>query len=116
MAKEITKILGQDVPSVINTEKTLYTVTGGNQAVISSIIVTNQDAGAITFKIAIVPDGSNTTTAAKHYIRFDKVIAIDKDEDIKVGITMDEFGEIRFEANNVNVSFNAFGVELGQEE
>jgi len=116
MAIEITKILGQDVPSVINTEKTLYTVTNARQSVISSIVVTNEDAGAITFKLAVVPDGSNTTTTAKHYIRFNKSIATANSDDIKIGITMDEFSEIRFEADSLSVGFSVFGVELGQEE
>ena len=97
MAKEITKVLGQAIPAVINTEQTLYAVTEGNQAVISSLTVTNQDAGAITHKIAVVPGGSGITTTAQHYIRFNKSIATATSEDIKIGITMDEFDEIRVE-------------------
>ena len=116
MAKEITKILGQLAPAVIDTEETVYTVPGARQAVISSIVVTNEDAGAITFKLAVVPDGSNTTTTVKHYIRFNKSIAIADSEDIKIGITMDEFAEIQFEADSLNVGISVFGVELGQEE
>ncbi len=116
MAKEITKILGQDVPSVINTEKDLYFTPADRQSVISSIVVTNESAGAITFKLAVVPDKDNTTTAVKHYIRFNKSIAIAGNDDIKLGITMDEFSVIRFEASSVLVGFSVFGVELGQEE
>ena len=118
MAKEITKVLGQAQIAVINTEETIYTVPENRQAVISSIIVTDSGIGNILYKIAVVPDGSNVATPspAKHYIRWQKSIAKDTSDDIKVGITMDEFDEIRITADDTDIVFSVFGVELGQEE
>lgn len=103
------KVLGQSNPSA-TTNTTLYTVPAQKEAVVSSLVVVNQNASAGTYRIAIQPNGE--TIAAKHYIAYDNAIDAKATETHTIGITLDAGDVVTIYASNANMSFNAFGLEI----
>jgi hypothetical protein len=103
------KVLGQSNPSA-TTNTNLYTVPTQKEAILSSIVVTNQSASGATYRIAIRPNGE--TIAAKHYIAFDRDITGNETETLTIGITMDAADIVTVFASSGTMSFNAFGVEI----
>ena len=51
------KVLGQSAPAA-TTNTNLYTVPAASSAVISTIVVANRSAAAVTYRIAIRPAGA----------------------------------------------------------
>ncbi len=103
------KVLGQSNPSA-TTNTNLYTVPAQKDAILSSIVVTNQAGTSATYRIAIRPDGE--TIAAKHYIAYDRTIGANATETHTIGVTMDAADIVTIYASTGTMSFNAFGVEI----
>jgi hypothetical protein len=117
MAKEIVKLLGQVDVAAVQTEYDVYAVPQNRSAVVT-VSVCNRTGGAVAYRLAVVPGTSaSPVTSVENYIRFDKALAANDDEDIKIGISLDEFDIIRVESDaHVNISVSVFGVEIGQDE
>lgn len=103
------KVLGQSNPTA-TTNTNLYTVPAQKEAILSSIVITNQSGSAGTYRIAIRPNGETIT--AKHFIAFDRDIAGNETETHTIGITMDAADIVTVFASSGTMSFNAFGVEI----
>jgi hypothetical protein len=103
------KVLGQSNPSA-TTETTLYTVPAATEAVISTIVVCNQDASTATFRIAVRPDGA--TLAAQHYLAYDVTVGASDSTTLTLGITLDATDVVTVYASSATLSFNAFGSEI----
>jgi hypothetical protein len=103
------KVLGQLNPA-ITTNANLYTVPAQTEAVVSSIVIVNQNVAAGTYRVAIRPNGANIE--AKHYIAFDNAIAGKATETLAIGVTLDAADIITVFGSNADFSFNAFGVEI----
>jgi hypothetical protein len=88
------KVLGQSNPAA-TTATALYTVPAATEAVVSTIVICNQDAADATFRISVRPDGA--ALVAKHYLAFDVTDATDV---------------LEVYASTTTVSFNAFGSEI----
>jgi hypothetical protein len=103
------KVLGQSYPTA-STNTTLYTVPSATQAVVSTMTVCNQSAGADTVSIAIRPAGASITSA--HYIFFVEPLAPYSTMTITIGMTLNTTDVITVWSTNGTSSFNAFGSEI----
>jgi hypothetical protein len=107
---ETIKILGQSAPAA-TTYTTLYTVPAATTAVLSSISVCNTNGGAQTVRLHIVPAAGSESTA--NAIVYDVSITANNTLVLTMGITMGAGDFIRIYASTTNISFQAFGSELG---
>lgn len=103
------KVLGQSAPSA-TTETDVYTVPGATTAVLSTVVVANRSASAVTYRIAVRPDG--VTLANQHYIAYDVNVGASDSTTITLGITMDAGDVLTVYASTGDLSFNVFGSEI----
>lgn len=103
------KVLGQSAPSA-TTETDVYTVPAATTAVLSTVVVANRSASAVTYRIAVRPDGA--TLANQHYIAYDVNVGASDSTTITLGITMDAGDVLTVYASTGDLSFNVFGSEI----
>ena len=103
------KILGQVADASAN-DVELYLVPASTEAIVSTIIVTNREAAANTFRIATKSD--NSAVADTDYIAFDTSIAANDSITLTLGITLQTGAEISVGASDTNVTFQAYGTEI----
>lgn len=103
------KVLGQTAPSA-TTATTLYTVPSATEAVISTIVVCNRSASAVTYRISVRPDGASQ--ANQHYIAYDATVSANDSTALTLGITINAADVITVYASTADLSFNAFGSEI----
>jgi glucose-6-phosphate dehydrogenase assembly protein OpcA len=103
------KVLGQVAPAA-NTLTTAYTVPSSTEAVVSTIVVSNQGPTSTTYRIAIRPDGESI--AQKHYIAYDVSIPTMDSLAITLGLTLNASDIISVESYSGLASFNIFGSEI----
>jgi hypothetical protein len=103
------KVLGQSNPAA-TTLTTLYTVPSATEAVVSTISVANISASAITYRIAIRPDGASI--ANSQYLVYDASLAANSTTAYTLGITLDATDVISVYASDTNGVFQAFGSEI----
>ncbi len=106
------KVLGQISPSA-TTETDFYSVPAATQTTVSSIVITNRDSGAATYRLSVSTEG--TATSNKDYLIYDKALAGNTTDTLVIGITLNETDKIRAFASTANLSFNAFGCETSEE-
>ena len=103
------KILGQIADASAN-DVELYLVPASTEAIVSTIIVTNREAAANTFKIATKSD--NSAVADTDYVAYDTSIAANDSITLTLGITLQAGAEISVGASDANVTFQAYGTEI----
>lgn len=103
------KVLGQSAPGA-TTDTDVYTVPAATTAVLSTIVVANRSASAVTYRIAVRPDGA--TLANQHYIAYDVNVGASDSTTITLGITMDAGDVLSVYAGTGDLSFNVFGSEI----
>lgn len=102
------KVLGQSNPSA-TTNTDLYTVPSDAATTTSSLVVCNQTAGGVSYRIAIRPAGE--ALALKHYIAYDKALAANESYPFILGMTLAATDVVTIYASSASMSFNLFGVE-----
>lgn len=103
------KVLGQVVPTA-TTLTTLYTVPSATQAVISSVVITNQSATSTSFRVSIAVAGAADTP--KQYVAYDVPVFGNDVVSLALGLTLGAGDVIRVYATLATVSFSAFGEEI----
>lgn len=103
------KILGQVADASAN-DVELYLVPASTEAIVSTIIVTNREAAANTFRIATKSD--NSAVATTDYVAFDTSIAANDTITLTLGITLQTGAEISVGASDANVTFQAYGTQI----
>ena len=103
------KVLGQSAPGA-TTNTDVYTVPAATTAVLSTIVVANRSASAVTYRIAVRPNGA--TLANQHYIAYDVNVGASDSTTITLGITMDAGDVLSVYAGTGDLSFNVFGSEI----
>lgn len=103
------KVLGQSNPAA-TTLTTLYTVPSATETVVSTITVANISASAITYRIAIRPNGASI--ANSQYLVYDASLAANSTIAYTLGITLDATDVISVYASDTNGVFQAFGSEI----
>jgi hypothetical protein len=103
------KVLAQVNPSA-TTATTAYTVPSATETVVSTITVANLSASAVTYRIAVRPDGA--TLANQHYIAYDVALAANDTTALTLGLTLNAADVITVYASSANLSFNVYGSEI----
>lgn len=103
------KILGQLATSA-TTSQNLYTVPTSTQTVVSSIVVTNRDSAAATYRISAASAGA--ALANSQYIAYDVTVGGNDSTIITIGATLNASDIIRVYASTANLNFIAFGSEI----
>jgi hypothetical protein len=103
------KVLGQSNPAA-TTLTTLYTVPSATEAVVSTISVANISGSAITYRIAIRPDGASV--ANQHYLAYGASLPANSTTAFTLGITLNAADVISVYASDTNAVFQAFGTEI----
>jgi len=103
------KVLGQSNPAA-TTLTTLYTVPSATEAVVSTVLVSNISASAITYRIAVRPDGE--AVANKHYIAYDATLPANSNVAYTIGLTLNAADVISVYASDTNGVFQAYGSEI----
>lgn len=99
-------ILGQLAPAA-TTLSDLVTISTGQSAFCTSLLVTNRDAAATTFRVAVRRSGN--TISNEHYIYYDLPINGNDTFESTVGITLNGTDVVTVYAGSANLSFNLFG-------
>jgi len=103
------KVLGQsDLAATTLTD--VYTVPSATETVISTVILANRTAAAMTFRIAIRPNGASISD--EHYIAYDVPLAANDSTTLTLGITLDAADVLSVYASAVDMSVNVFGTEI----
>ena len=103
------KVLGQSSPAA-NTLTSAYTVPAATEAVISTIVVSNQGPAATTYRIAIRPDGASI--AQTHFIAYDLTIPPLDSLIMTIGLTINAADVVSVESYSGLVNFSIFGSEI----
>lgn len=106
---EVLKTLGQSAPAA-TTLTALYTVPASTQTTCSSVVVCNQNGGAIKFRISVAVAGEADTP--KQYLYWDVSVAKGDSFVATLGITLATTDVVRVQSDTANVSFNLFGAEI----
>lgn len=109
MATETLKVLGQSAPSA-TTLTDMYTVPGGTQAAVSSIVVCNRGSTESTFRISVAVAGAADANA--QYVYRDVPIPANDTFIATVGISLGATDVLRVYSSSANLSFSAYGAEV----
>ena len=92
------------------TYATLYTTPAATQAVISSIVITNQSSSAVTVRIGL--DTTAGTPDASEWLVYDAAIAGNDTVALTLGVTMPASNFIRVSSSANTCNFSAFLSEI----
>jgi hypothetical protein len=102
------KVLGQLNPSA-TTLTDLYTVPGATQVVASSLVICNQNAVAVTFRVSVAVAGAGDDP--KQYLYYGQSLAANATFIATIGISLAATDVVRVWASSTAMSFNLYGVE-----
>ena len=106
------KILGQVAPAAnVSGGTQLYAVGATGSAVISTIAICNRGSSAATYRIAVRED--NLALADKQYLAYDTTVPGNTTSTYTLGVTLSASDSITVVASTANLSFQAFGSEIG---
>jgi hypothetical protein len=92
------------------TYATLYTTPAATEAVISSIVITNQASSSVTVRIGM--DTTAGTPGASEWLVYDAVVAGNDTVALTLGVTMPASNFIRVSSSANTCNFSAFLSEL----
>ena len=106
------KILGQVAPAAnVSGGTQLYAVGATGSAVVSTIAICNRGSSAATYRIAVRED--NVALADKQYLAYDATVPGNTTSTYTLGVTLSASDSITVVASTANLSFQAFGSEIG---
>ena len=92
------------------TYATLYSTPAATEAVISSIVITNQSSSAVTVRIGL--DTTAGTPGASEWLVYDAAIAGNDTVALTLGVTMDAQKYLRISSSANTCNFSAFLSEI----
>lgn len=92
------------------TYATLYSTPSATEAVISSIVITNQASSSVTVRIGM--DTTAGTPGASEWLVYDAVVAGNDTVALTLGVTMPASNFIRVSSSANTCNFSAFLSEL----
>ena len=92
------------------TYSTLYTTPAATQAVISSLVITNQASSDVTVRIGL--DATEGTPGNSEWLVYDAVIAGNDTVALTLGVTMDAQKYLRISSSADTCNFSAFLSEI----
>lgn len=92
------------------TYATLYTTPASTEAVISSLVITNQSSSAITVRIGL--DATAGTPGDSEWLVYDAAIAGNDTVALTLGVTLDAEKFVRVSSSADTCNFSAFLSEI----
>ena len=92
------------------TYSTLYTTPSATEAVISSLVITNQASSSVTVRIGM--DDTAGTPGASEFLVYDAVVAGNDTVALTLGVTMPASKFIRISSSANTCNFSAFLSEI----
>jgi hypothetical protein len=92
------------------TYATLYTTPASTEAVISSLVITNQASSDVTVRIGL--DATAGTPGSSEWLVYDAVIAGNDTIALTLGVTLDAAKYIRVSSSANTCNFSAFLSEI----
>lgn len=92
------------------TYATLYTTPAATEAVISSLVITNQASSDVTVRIGL--DTTAGTPGASEWLVYDAVVAGNDTIALTLGVTLDAAKYIRVSSSADTCNFSAFLSEI----
>lgn len=102
------RVLGQSAPSA-TTDTDVYTVPSGKTAVLSTIVLCNRGASALTYRVAVRPAGA--TLANAHYIAYEATLGVSDAHTWTIGVTLGATDVVTVRASSADMSVSVFGDE-----
>lgn len=96
--------------AAVGTFATLYGTPAATEAVISSLVITNQTATAVTVRVGM--DTTAGTPAASEFLVYDASVAGNDTVALTLGITMPASNFIRVSSSANTCNFSAFLSEI----
>lgn len=94
----------------VGTYSTLYNTPASTQAVVSSLVITNQASSDVTVRVGMA--GSASTPGASEWLVYDAVVAGNDTVALTLGITMPANEFIRVSSSASTCNFSAFYSEI----
>jgi hypothetical protein len=104
------KVLGQVVPSAINTFTQIYAVPSGKQAICSSLTVSGLGADDILFRVRVRVAGAAADN--KQFIAYDMAAAPGLSQALQLSMTLGTGDIVEVYAASTAIAFNLFGSEV----
>jgi hypothetical protein len=92
------------------TYATLYTTPASTEAVISSVVITNQSSSSVTIRIGL--DATAGTPGDSEWLVYDAAVAGNDTVALTLGITMDAEKYLRVSSSADTCNFSAFLSEI----
>ena len=89
---------------------TLYTTPASTEAVVSSLVITNQTGSAVTIRVGM--DATAGTPATSEFLVYDAAVAGNDTVALTLGVTMDAAKFIRVSSSADTCNFTAFLSEI----
>jgi hypothetical protein len=114
------KVLGQNKVTTAATPVVLYYANPSSsaiQTIVSTITICNTNSVQTTYRIAVVPSATSSTSttvptlATENYIVYDAIVAARETVSYTIGLTLDTYDKIIVNSGNTGVAFSAFGSE-----
>ena len=96
--------------AAVGTYATLYTTPSATEAVISSLVITNQASSDVTVRIGL--DTTAGTPGASEWLVYDAVVAGNDTVALTLGVTMPASNFIRVSSSANTCNFTAFLSEI----
>ena len=104
------KVLGQVVPSAVNTWTQIYAVPAGKQAICSSLTVANLSTDDILYRVRVRVAGAAAND--KQVIVYDTAAAAGISQAIQLSMTLGAGDIIEIYGASASIAFNLFGSEV----
>jgi hypothetical protein len=104
------RILGQVVPSAVNTWTQIYPCPTGKEAVCSSLTVANLSTDDILYRVRVRQAGAAAND--KQIIVYDTAAAAGISQALQLSMTLSAGDLVEIYAASTSIAFNLFGSEL----
>ena len=92
------------------TYATLYTTPASTEAVVSSLVITNQTGSAVTVRVGM--DATAGTPSASEFLVYDAAVAGNDTVALTLGVTLDAEKFVRVSSSADTCNFTAFLSEI----
>ena len=104
------RVLGQVVPSAVNTWTQIYPCPTGKEAICSSLTVANLSTDDILYRVRVRQAGAAAND--KQIIVYDTASAAGVSQALQLSMTLSAGDLVEVYASSANIAFNLFGSEL----
>ena len=104
------KILGQVVPSAVNTYTQLYPCPTGKEAICSSLTVANLSTDDVLYRVRVRQAGASAND--KQVLVYDTAAAAGVSQALQLSMTLSAGYIVEVYAASTSIAFNLFGSEV----